>query len=159
MDSPEHRKITLSWREDPVPSLTDVSMMSVDASCGNDDDSSESKTDVVSTTNAMDLKFRVSELEDEYQSLLDAKSDAEKSLAEERQRHQDVLDRKEALGRMHFNATVLRAKLEMSKLLGNGLCCQSLNVSVAQLYDEAKAQGVDPEAYSTWVRARLLDKK
>ena len=123
------------------------------------DDDDDDDDDRISYNNANDvssLKSRISELENEYQKVLEAVEEAKRSVAEEQKRRTDLMDKRDALVRRHFNAAVLRAKLEMSKKeMMDGSCSPALNMSMGQLYDEAVQQGISPEMYNSWIHTRL----
>ena len=164
LDTPKRRKVSLSWREDSLSPSNDQSMLSADLDSSvemnvDDDDDDDDDDDGISYNNANDvssLKSRISELENEYQKVLEAVEEAKRSVAEEQKRRTDLMDKRDALVRRHFNAAVLRAKLEMSKKeMMDGSCSPALNMSMGQLYDEAVQQGISPEMYNSWIHTRL----
>lgn len=158
LDSPKRRKVSLSWREDALSPSNDLSMHSADLS--DSDNSMETNENEDSNLNEIsNLRNRISELENEYKNVLEAIDEAKKSISVEQQRRQELLSKKDALVRRHFNATVLRVKLEMSTKTANGSCPPALNMDMARLYDEATAQEISPEMYNTWIRTRLTDIK
>lgn len=160
LDSPKRRKVSLSWKEDSLSPSKDQSMLSADLDSsmemnGSDDDDDEGIPDL-NANDAPSLKRRISELENEYQKVLVMVEEARRSVAEEQKRKADLLEKREALVRRHFNAAVLRAKLEMSKKeMMDGSCSPALNMSMGQLYDEAVQQGISPEMYNSWIHTRL----
>lgn len=162
LDSPRQRKVSLSWREDALSPSNDQSMLSADLS-GSDtsidmrvDDDDDGNRGGAGANTVTNLKLRISELENEYQQAMEMTKKAKKSVAEEQKRQQELLAKKDALVRRHFNATVLRAKLEIAKKMADDSCSPALNMNVAQLYDEAVEQGISPEMYDSWIHTRFI---
>lgn len=169
LDSPQQRKVSLSWREDALSPSNDQSMLSADLSGSDtsidmridDDDDGNNNSGGgngggAGANTVTNLKLRISELENEYQQAMEMSEKAKKSVAEERKRQQELLAKKDALVRRHFNATVLRAKLEIAKKMTDDSCSPALNMNVAQLYDEAVEQGISPEMYDSWIHTRFI---